>query len=184
MIIKKPTVLVLAAGLSHPYGFPLGPQLVTQILSMIRSDDETTHILYHAMMQMDSSFRIQLLGQFADELVKSRLYSIDAFLQRRPEWLTVWKATIAAVLVPAERQSLASNKAPDEEDWYRYLFNRIFPPTPEQFLENRLTIVTFNFDRSFEHALVNALKNAYPISIERATELARQLQPLHIFTAP
>jgi predicted oxidoreductase (fatty acid repression mutant protein) len=58
------------------------------------------------------------------------------------------------------------NGAPIEHDWYRLLFNQIIRKSPSFFSAqaHRLSIITFNFDRSLECALATALRHAFNLA--------------------
>jgi hypothetical protein len=58
------------------------------------------------------------------------------------------------------------------EGWYDYLFDTMFTPSPKHFGANHLTVITFNFERSFEGTLVLSLMSNYGITEQQAIELA------------
>jgi len=124
-VITSPTVLVLGAGASEPYGFPLGAALVDQICAEILHEDST----------LVSRLRLRGAGRdhcrrFAKALQDARPYSIDTFLELRTEFGDVGKLAIADVLLRAENQRALSATS-QNVDWYRYLI--------EQDLGNSLT---------------------------------------------
>ena len=166
-MIKTPTVFVLGAGASAPYGVPLGPTLVTEIADKVHKDNSTLFRLVR-----ECGFPKRLLHEFGTDLIEAGRDSIDAFLQMRPEYLDIGKACIAAMLLPFEREReldivTATNLGEGDHvterrarRWYHYLFNQML--TEGAFEENKLSIITFNFDRSFERALYRTLRATYP----------------------
>ena len=48
-------------------------------------------------------------------------------------------------------------------------------PSPEDFRNNQLSVVTFNFDRSFERALIVSLQANYGVNEEGAVKLAQSV---------
>jgi len=62
----------------------------------------------------------------------------------------------------------------------RYLFDRLMPSRPEDLARNRVNILTFNFDRSFERVLWLALKAEYGRSDDETREYAKILTPVHV----
>src|SRR5437867_2239815 len=97
------------------------------------------------------------LMQFADELSHEDRYSLDAFLETHPDFLKLGKEAIAQALILCEADSNIAARRKD--GWYRYFFDKTLQGAPrgvsprDAFLLNRFSIVTFNFDRSFERAL-------------------------------
>jgi hypothetical protein len=117
--------------------------------------------------------------EFCSRLKASGQYSIDAFLERQPKFLTVGKAAIAAQLLPCE-WNLFARECEEGEDWYRYLFARMAPKAAEDFPNNRLKVITFNFDHSFEWRLAEVLRATYDISVDDATRLAASIEIVHV----
>jgi hypothetical protein len=177
-LIKQQTVFVLGAGASAPYGFPIGAELVDKICTQILGGSGVHTMiarLGRAGLTPDKVMR------FAGALKELRPYSVDRFLEMRPEFLDVGKAAIADVLLQCEQQALLVG-ASIEVDWYRLLFDQIIRKS-QAFFESqarRLSILTFNFDRSFERALFTALRNAYNLTGPAATALATTLAIQHI----
>src|SRR5206468_11122318 len=99
-MIRKPTVLVLGAGASHDYGFPLGYPLVTQIChGLSNPNEDISKRLYGCAFTADN------VESFRRALELSAQLSIDTFLENRPEFLEVGKAAIACCLIPCEHES-------------------------------------------------------------------------------
>lgn len=175
-MITEPLVLILGAGASMPYKFPSGIGLTNSICKQLKQAD------YHrtgafSCDVLQSGFEINHIHIFGDHLYNSQLYSIDAFLEHRPEFLNVGKACIARALIPHEEESRLN--PPVEGHWYRQLFN-ILDNSVEGFGENKLSIITFNYDRSFEFFLFSALKGRNGISNEQTADLVRQIPIIHL----
>jgi hypothetical protein len=170
-MIVRPTVLVLGAGASKPYDFPTGPQLLQTILNGL-----SEHGSGLAATLTDHGHHWPALRQFRKALDLSRQPSVDAFLENRREYLGIGRDAMAASLIPLERaETLFSRKI--KGDWYSYLWERI-GAEPERFAENnRLSVLTFNYDRSFEKFFFTAWKNSYGAS---DVECARCLDALGI----
>jgi hypothetical protein len=115
---------------------------------------------------------------FGRDLQRSGRASIDAFLDTRRDFLPIGKAAIARVLTDYEVDNhLTTSRS--NEGWYHYLFDKMFPPALADFRKNQLSVVTFNFDRSFERALLFLMAN-YGIDEAEATEYAQCIRVLHI----
>lgn len=156
-MIKTPTVLVLGAGASYPYGFPTARQLRDLICdAFVNLGATATRLLGdNSDYSRDDFFR------FREAFLKSGQPSVDAFLEHRPEFLAVGKLAIAYCLIPFESEHHLY--APDSSrggHWYEYLVGKLNAPFDE-FGKNQLSIITFNYDRSLEHYLWLVLQNLY-----------------------
>lgn len=138
-----------------------------------------------------------LLGQFHDDFWKSQQPSIDAFLESREDHLDLGKHIIAAFLIPNEVKSALrpedlsvaddmdkseNGKQKPDEHWYRYLFHRM-GPTKENFRESlkRISVITFNYDRSFEYYFFETVKSAYGVGDEEAADLVEGFGVIHFY---
>ena len=83
-MITKPTVLVLGAGTSIPYGYPSGVGLVKDIIQHISNTD---------WRELFSAYGVSVseMESLKSELYLSQKLSIDAFLEYRPEFLRIRK---------------------------------------------------------------------------------------------
>ena len=151
-MITHPTVLVLGAGASAPYGFPTGAELRSQIIGELACPVASPL----GKTLMGAGFREQQIQSFADEFGNSAWNSVDQFLEHRPDHLSVGKAAIAAALIPHETMGKLFRAVDPEEDWYRYLFNAM-ACSFDEFQNNKLSIITYNYDRSLEQHWLKAL---------------------------
>jgi hypothetical protein len=173
-LIEKPTVFVLGAGASHPYGFPTARGLLELPYASIGADSVLRQVLTGCGFLEDE------ILDFCRRLKRSGQDSIDLFLERAPRFLNVGKAAIAVQLLPQEFNQFAWDRSEDT-DWCRYLFARMAPRNRADFGSNRLKIVTFNFDRSFEWRLARMLHGTYDgMTAEEATDLAASIGIVHI----
>ena len=67
-----------------------------------------------------------------------------------------------------------------ERRWYDYLFGMV-GASIDEFKKNKLAVVTFNYDRSFEHALFLFLKHNNNLSDEEAEELRTNIPVVHMY---
>ena len=176
-MITNPTVLVLGAGASADYGFPLGYTLVVQICAGLSSVDSN---LYKQLLSC--GFTTDEIEGFRRAFELSAQLSIDTFLERRPEFLEIGKATIACCLIPHEDETrfYRRDRRGGSYRWYEYLFSRM-TATKEDFSGNQLSILTFNYDRSFEHFLYLALKNSYGLADDEAAKLLQSIPIVHLY---
>jgi hypothetical protein len=130
-------------------------------------------------------FDRDLVATFADELSHEHRYSLDAFLETHQEFLDVGKAAIALSMVPCEMDTTITPK--QKNGWHRYFFNQMLHGGPsrvrsqEAFALNRLSVVTFNFERSFERALFLFLKHTFKSEDDvDALDLVQQIPVFHV----
>jgi len=168
MLIKE-TVVVLGAGASNPYGYPLGRELVNHIVRM--NAGRGSHLFGPGFE------RFQL------QLKRSAMYSVDAFLEYRPEYTAIGSNAIAAGLIRYETDNLLW---PDEEkegtdNWYAYVFNKLAIGLRfESFFALPISFVTFNYDRSLEHFLLNALMSRYGAGENTIGPMLKGIPIIHV----
>ncbi len=114
-MIETPTVLVLGAGASYDYDFPLGQQLKKKIQGSLSSNTSIRNLL------RDVGYDPDYQRTFSRHLSESAHESIDAFLEFRPDYINVGKAAIAAHLLPYEISNTLSSDSPDKS-WYQWLY--------------------------------------------------------------
>lgn len=168
-MFTEETVLVLGAGASEPYGFPLGNTLLREIVKNVRATP--LEFLPGTPYVPDEDEVVLAMERFADKLLASGQGPIDAFLQRnrQDEQLRErGKFAVAKILMEKEDHGFLIAK---EGEWYQHLWH--FMDDAENldvFGENKLSIITYNYDRSLEHYLHTALTNSYGASPKQACE--------------
>lgn len=155
-MVTESTVLVVGAGASIPYGYPSGVNLVTQIVNELANNPQVSDL---GQKVATLRFGYDDLMKFANELKYSGLYSVDAFLGTRPEFVEVGKTVIAAALVPFELEHVPFD-GNLKGNWYRYLFNQLNTNLIRGGNE-QLTILTFNYDRSLEYYLHSCFRHTW-----------------------
>jgi len=171
LMVAENSVLVIGAGGSIPYGYPSGEQLVSSIISFFRSKKLG---LRNEILERFNFSEGNVL-EFCSELESSSLYSIDAFLEKRPEYIEIGKAGIASILIPLEGNPLRVQQG----DWYRYVINRTIANF-EAGEQARLTILTFNYDRSLDCALYESFITIYKNESAKLTSLLSRLKIKHL----
>lgn len=172
-MITKPTVLVLGAGASKPYIYPTGQELKTQIIKDLSGGN---HTKIKQMLRLTDPLEGGLLKIFLEDFRTSPRSSIDAFLESRPEYMNTGKLAIAQALIDFENpENLISNV-----NWYHYLFDHMGNKF-EDFNKNKLSIITFNYDRSLEQFLFNSLISTYGKSEREVAEALKGLKILHMY---
>jgi hypothetical protein len=172
-MITRPTTLILGAGASAPFGFPTGYQLLQRVLEVTRpnhniNSKEHFEQFQHTRIDVESFYKA---------LLKSGAQSVDSFLERRPEYVSIGKMAMAIVLISYENEwELVKH---DGKSWYEYLFNHLNTHF-DDFGKNKLNILTFNYDRSLEHFLLAALVNMYGKPIEQCVEMVKTVPIIHL----
>jgi hypothetical protein len=173
-MIKRPLVLILGAGASIPFGFPSGRQLLIRICKRL---GESSTKFSRLLTQI--GFKYESIHSFTEQLLNSMLPSVDTFLEKRPEFLEVGKAAIAAALIPYEnRDQLKRN--PERIHWYEYLFGKLAAAGLEDFKDNKISFITYNYDRSLEYFLLTAIQNSFGLSYEQAMETVVNFPLIHV----
>jgi len=174
-MIKVPTVFVLGAGASHPYGLPLGSELRDNILNHFNLD----HLDHSVELFNTTPFGRPEVDRFISALRFSGLGSVDAFLERRPEFMDVGKAIMGIELLHNEAQArfrLWQNGL----NWLTYLYGAMIGSSLEEFADNAVSFITFNYDRNVEHFLFVSLKNSFGRSEDKTAAVVQKIPIVHL----
>jgi len=198
-MITRRTVLVLGAGASEPYGFPVGASLARLISQQATQLGEalqrgTGHPLRDIALPMvlNGALDIVQVRAFPKAFRESSCSTVDEFVEARGNhrFLTFVKLATVHVLTQHERMETlfpdAGNRPAElneEVDWYRYLFGFLRTPSPTDFADNQLKVITFNFDRSFEYRLFLMVRASYGLSAEDAGRLVAAIPVFHVHGA-
>jgi len=151
-------VFVLGAGASAPYGFPIGRALRDDICDNFASRCER-------MVEPCRSAEPYrgVAERLTGRLRASRSYSIDFFLahQVNSDLREAGRIAIAMSLLRMETEETLDRPVDPEDDWYRALANAI----PNSFVP--AGILTYNYDRSLEHYLYEALRVRHSDGVAR-----------------
>ena len=173
-MINLKTVLILGAGASKDFGFPTGRGLVSLIINSFSNRMEKT---YRNLVAIAGEQKAEEAAKFANILKLADPPSVDIWLEENPDYIEIGKITIAMTLLGCERHS---NPRPNN-NWYQLLFDRLHSPFDE-FQNNKLAIVTFNYDRSLERYFFERFRNTHTQkSEEECKKKLSQLQIFHIY---
>ncbi|NQT79158.1 MAG: hypothetical protein HQ555_02035 [Candidatus Aminicenantes bacterium] len=174
-MIEKPTVLILGAGASMPYGFPSGEGLMQEILEGIRLN--LGKELFRTLLNF--GFEPNDIDDFYTGLKHSRKFSVDEFLERQPDFMKIGKIAITLTLSTYEKKDELFEQKSDK-DWYRYLWVKLSDTTFEEFDKNQLSIITFNYDRSIEHFLFTTMRALYNRSEQDCAKMLKKIPIIHV----
>jgi hypothetical protein len=172
-MIEKKTLLVLGAGASKPYGFPTGEELLRQIVD----------IKQHGPTPLEDSlrecgFEVNEIKGFVNELHSSGRKSVDAFLEHRTEFERIGKAAMIAALIPKEDPATILDHS-NNEHWFKYLFQQMGSSLSEV-SNSKVSIITFNYDRSLEFFLLQALRSSFKVDMTYCFVLLNKLPIIHL----
>ncbi len=169
-MIKRPTVLILGAGASAHVGYPVGIKLLNEVC---RLGGDTTPKIDGSLTPDGAA-----VSDFLLRLSRSGFYSVDAFLEENPEFTNLGKYLTAKCLKKYEDESRLF--APHSPGWYQYLFSALHTPEIDALSCNRLTIISFNYDRSLECYLHQTIQHRYRTSSQAALDALTQLKIIHV----
>jgi hypothetical protein len=167
-MLTEPTVFILGAGASVPYGYPTGRQLRGYICKNFLNNYLNLHRQYRDSPKEQRIEQVET-EKFVEAFNQSGNFSIDLWLARNTEFSEIGKKAILTVISKMEHSSKFNEDMIEDNqkhDWYSYLFNRmtntlIDPGAFARFNENKVGFVTFNYDRSLEFYLQNSLKHSF-----------------------
>lgn len=168
MPFQRQTVLILGAGSSET--FPLGWQLVRGIVSdSVFGKNPALH---------SNGVSEQAYAEFLKQLKFADPASIDAFLEENPDLIKVGRLAIANQLISAEKEDSLFPPFSSENNWYKTFANSIGISKNGKPSENKVTIFTYNYDRSLEHYLTRVIQNRMRTS-EGDAEFIRKKISIH-----
>jgi hypothetical protein len=180
-MIRKKTVLVLGAGASCPFGFPSGAQLRTSICQLADHPGNTLG----ANLTSHFGYSQEEISGFAKVFKHSGLASIDAFLARRVEFDSIGQSAIALCISELEAHDMLFNVkgVAGASDWYGELWNRMMEGVldPRDLRQNRLSFITFNYDRSLEAYLHQVIKATFGLNDSSAEEIRMAFSVHHVY---
>jgi len=173
-MISTPTVLILGAGASAEYGFP-ATRFRDGICAL-----EWNQAFLSLLEQMD----VTGIKEFIQTFCWSGYSSHNRFLEDYPEFVTPGKFCIAKVLVEREDEKMLKPPHGPNPSWYELLINKLDLGS-DSYSDNRLTLISFNYDRSFEHYLWRVINaRLQPEQIEAVWNQRPQIIHVHGLLGP
>lgn len=146
-MINRHITFILGAGASMPYGFPSGSDLIESIHDLAVNNSS----ILEKFGFIDKEIEL-----FANELYNSQLPSIDLFLERRMEFIDIGKICIFICISKCENENNLLLPPKNRKGIYHYLFSKMIQNCSD-ITDNKISFITFNYDRSLEHFLQRAL---------------------------
>lgn len=184
-MITQNTLFILGAGASHPYNYPSGKELRKRIC--FEFVDNYRNLILKNTSNENIDAYLQVLTNFTTKFYKSSNKSIDLFLARNPKLLDLGKYAIALEILKAENESNFREEIKRPEyDWYSYIFDRLTNTFLDEknyaISDNKVSFITFNYDRSFEQFLFESLLNSFEdLKGPKAAEEINKIHIIHIY---
>jgi len=164
-MIDTPTLFILGAGASQPYGYPTGADLRKDIINNFAYDFSKLEV---TGQENDKDIISESVGNFIKYFNESSLKSIDQYLAINPRhYKYIGKIAITLSILKHENKSCFNEKISDaKEDWYNLLYNRMVkncknPDDYNKFFNNKVAFISFNYDRSLEYYLYNSFYHSF-----------------------
>ena len=172
----------MGAGASQPFNYPTGIELRELIRKGTRNCDiiEALKKLYNHFDENNCS---EILTKFIGNFSESSVRSIDFFLEKNPTYMDIGKMTIASYIIPEENDEKLRDIKPRDisENWYIELFDRV-KDSFDDFDKNQISFITFNYDRSLEQFLFEALKHLFLSKTEEeCAEKLKKIPLIHLY---
>ena len=182
-MINTPTVLILGAGASAPYGFPGGESLLIEASDTLEQMGSHLHISISNIFQDLAQHEIVDFGR---RLRDSHQPSIDVFVSSKAQerFRDLGKAVIAGLLLSHENPNLfgRNDNDIDPKKWYPLLFRQLGVTIDDLFSSQKnLSIITLNYDRSLEYFLYNVLRVNHNSDKDLINAFIDGLPILHIY---
>ncbi len=187
-MITNPTVFILGAGASKPYGFPTGMGLKNEILKILgkslaknlqRAKLEKNNPNYSEVWNyIVEEYGEQTVVKFFNELRRSGFSSVDAFLENRDIYIDLGKTLISMELIKYEDENQLYSKP--QENWYQYLYHNTLRASFDEFADNNVAFLTFNYDRSLEQFFMNAIMSDYGKTENESASLMQSIPIIHL----
>jgi hypothetical protein len=163
-MINERTVFVLGAGSNTVYGFPTGFMLRDHIIKNFEN------YFHKYLVKIPPRYR-GLTKRFVENFDRSHINSIDRFLaERSNDFYEIGTMAIALSILQKECNCKFSKEldyGSMKDDLYFYLYNIMISGIEEgfifeQFKNNKVSFITFNYDRSLDFFLYDSFSNSLP----------------------
>ena len=190
-MFEDKTCLVLGAGASRPYGFPTSGELRNLLLGGDKATETLRAIgryFKNSIAPSDLETLIQdcapkgatQLSQFRTIFGESQRVSIDSLLRDLPdtsenrELVKIGRNAIASIMLLCEQNARLDG------DWYQW-FLEFLLRKGKDFPAGRITVITFNYERSLEHYLWVAFMRAFDLSPRDARLMLEKIEFVHVY---
>lgn len=190
VIEKFSYVFIIGAGASYPYNFPLGQGLYDSIRDNYYKRVKKYFSITDTYIPGSLANLPEEVEEFIEQLKLASGVSIDKYLNINSKFNEIGTRAITTEIYHSEVLSnIPLNKEYPKGDWYTYLFRKLIESldTVEDLLniyKNKISFITFNYDRSLEHYLFEnlygLLKNAN-VTKENVAQSFKKIEIIHVF---
>ena len=180
-------MLILGAGASKPYGYPTALELRKEIITNLIPRLKYYNDEHNKTADFDNEPYIKKIKGMISVFKNSSTSSIDLFLSRNNKYYVHGKQVITFLLANYELESNFREDIKESKyDWYFNLYEVltkgiISPDDVPKFSENKISIITFNYDRSFEHFIYDSLINSFTSKREEIHKLMQNFKVIHVY---
>lgn len=191
-MINKNTVIITGAGANKDYNFPTGNELIIDICENYLSLYDK-HITKNDKLATDSHLlETELKG--SKDFVKESKDFIKAFSDANiqiDKFISVHKdgpkydkyAKHAIILTLIEHEFRNRDKIKDKwlERLYIEMTNGLNESGHKELNKNKITFITFNYDRVIEYFFIRRTMDQYKVYREEAYDLIKQINFIHVY---
>jgi hypothetical protein len=185
-MITDNVVLILGAGASKPYGYPTALELRKEIVNNYMMTYQDYCLRFGEINQIENEPYVAEIKSMIEIFKKSSTDSIDLFLTRNKQYYEHGKQIISLLLANYELESRFREDMDDRKyDWYTELFNMmtkeiINPEEINKFSDNKLSVITFNYDRSFEYYFYESLSHSFTSKRNEIKKIMTNFKIIHL----
>jgi hypothetical protein len=186
-LISENTILILGAGASKPYGYPTALELRKEIIHNFMPRFKSIIGTKYNDLDFTHESYVKNLNQMIEVFKKSSTGSIDLFLSRNKNYYLIGKQIITFLLADYEMKSKFREAIKERKyDWYFTLYNILTKDviTPDDisiFSKNKISVITFNYDRSLEHFIYESLFNSFITKRTEVDRIMRDFKVIHVY---
>jgi len=186
---KIKQVIITGAGASIPYYFPSGNKLFKNITENFYSYANKYYSENVNFINNGKEIELPRIKKYIESLQGISGITIDKYLNINRHYLELGIESICAEILRFEKESVNSMNASIDCDWYTYLFSKMLDGLDtieeiENEFDNNLSIITFNYDRSFENFIYNNLYKILcgtELDDNKIKEIVNKLPVTHVY---
>jgi hypothetical protein len=156
-------VLILGAGASAPYCYPVGSELLEMIVRPGEAYYRDTAGF------ADAGEALSCIREF-------RGSSLDQIVEVYPNHWSLVRYGIANIMLQLENR----RDLHPQDDWHTWFYDRILD-NDQHLGSGDLAVITFNYDLSFDAHMHTLVKRRHRLSDDRAAERLQNLKLLHVY---
>jgi hypothetical protein len=177
-MIREKITFLTGAGASKDYGYPLGSELLDELIKYTSRD------LRQPLMGINRFNDIDF-DAIHSRLRESNIDTIDRFLEINPEMMALGKYLITYSLLMKENPIVFErfHEQSSKSNWLNFIWHLMIEGvhTPEEFSQNKIGFVTFNYDRTLEYFFSSRLQNLFKLSFSESVILAKYIPIIHVY---